>query len=83
MLEWQIYFLGQPQIPGVHEGVEAKLRILKLTTVIHHLPSVGLKQLWMLEHLGYTHEAGTSYLSYQIASNISRLSPKPEIEFQR
>ena len=39
---------------------EAKLRILKLASVFHHLPSVGPKQLCALAHLGCTREAGTS-----------------------
>ena len=39
---------------------EAKLRILELTSVFHHLPSVGPKQLCALAHLGCTREAGTS-----------------------
>ena len=38
----------------------AKLRILKLASVFHHLPSVGPKQLCALAHLGCTREAGTS-----------------------
>ena len=39
---------------------EAELRILELTSVFHHLPSVGPKQLRALAHLGCTREAGTS-----------------------
>ena len=39
---------------------EAKLLILKLASVFHHLPSVGPKQLCALAHLGCTREAGTS-----------------------
>ena len=39
---------------------EAELRILELTSVLHHLPSVGPKQLCALAHLGCTREAGTS-----------------------
>ena len=39
---------------------EAKLRILELTSVFHHLPTVGLKQVYALIHLGCTREAGTS-----------------------
>ena len=39
---------------------EAKLCILKITSVFHHLPSVGPKQLCALAHLGCTREAGTS-----------------------
>ena len=39
---------------------EAKLRILKLASVFHHLSSVCLKQLYALAHLGCAREAGTS-----------------------
>ena len=39
---------------------EANLRILKLASVFHHLPSFGPKQLCALAHLGCTREAGTS-----------------------
>ena len=39
---------------------KAKLCILQLTLVFHHLPSVGPKQLCALAHLGCTHEASTS-----------------------
>ena len=39
---------------------EAKLRILELTSVFDHVPSVGPKQLCALAHLGCTREAGTS-----------------------
>ena len=39
---------------------EAKLRILEIASVFHHLPSVGPKQLCALAHLGCTREAGTS-----------------------
>ena len=39
---------------------EAKLSILKIASVFHHLPSVGPKQLCALAHLGCTREAGTS-----------------------
>ena len=39
---------------------KAKLRILELTSVFHHLPSVSPKQLCALAHLGCTREAGTS-----------------------
>ena len=38
---------------------EAKLHILKLASVFHHLPSVGSKQLCVLAHLGCTCEADT------------------------
>ena len=36
------------------------LRILELTLVFHHLPSVGPKQLCALAHLGSTRAVGTS-----------------------
>ena len=39
---------------------EAKLHILKLTSVFHHLPRVGPKQLCDLAHLGCTHKVGNS-----------------------
>ena len=39
---------------------KAKLRILKLTTVLHHLSGVITKQLCALAHLGYTRKAGIS-----------------------
>ena len=38
---------------------EANIRMLKLTSVFHHLPRVGPKQLCALAHLKSTHEAGT------------------------
>ena len=41
---------------------KAELRILELTSVFHHLPSVGPNQLCVLAHLGCTQEAGASYL---------------------
>ena len=40
---------------------EAKLRILKLASVFHHLRSVSPKQLCALAHLECTREAGTFY----------------------
>ena len=39
---------------------EAKLLKLELTSVFHHFPSVGPKQLCALAHLGCTREASTS-----------------------
>ena len=39
---------------------EAKLHILKLTQIFHHLPSVSPKQLCALAHLGCIREVGTS-----------------------
>ena len=33
---------------------KAELRILELTSVFHHLPSVGFKHLCAYAHLGYT-----------------------------
>ena len=38
---------------------DAKPLISKVESVFHHLPSVSLKQLCVLEHLGRTHEVGT------------------------
>ena len=40
---------------------EAKLCLLELTSVFHHLPSVGPKQLYALAHLGCTYAAVTSW----------------------
>ena len=53
----------------IGEG-EAELDKLELTSVFHHLPSVGPNQLCDTAHLGSTHEAGTSYLDYKIANFI-------------
>ena len=39
---------------------EAKVRVLELASVFHHLPSVGPKQLCDLSQLGCTQEVGTS-----------------------
>ena len=39
---------------------EAKLRIFDISSVFHHVPSVGPKQLCALAHLGCTRAAGTS-----------------------
>ena len=39
---------------------EAELRILELTSVFHHLPSVAPKHLCVLAHLGCILEAGIS-----------------------
>ena len=36
---------------------KAKLHVLKPTSVFHHIPSVGPKQLCVLAHLGCTREA--------------------------
>ena len=41
---------------------KAKLRMLKLTAVFGHLPSVGPKQLSVLGNLECTCEAGNSYI---------------------
>ena len=41
----------------VRQG-EAELRVLKITSVFHHLSSFHPKQLYVLEHLGCTHEVG-------------------------
>ena len=38
---------------------EAELRILELTSVFHHLPNVGPKQLCALAHLECTRKEGT------------------------
>ena len=39
---------------------QSRAAYIKLTSVFHHLPSVGPKQLCALAHLGCTCEAGTS-----------------------
>ena len=39
---------------------QSRAAYIKLTSVFHHLPSVGPKQLCALAHLGCTREAGTS-----------------------
>ena len=43
---------------------EAELRILELTSVFHHHPSVGPKQLCALPHLAYACEASTFLCKY-------------------
>ena len=71
--EWNVRILGHPQTPGIHAARErpsyllyiirqsqAELRILELTSVFHHLTSVGPKQLCALAYLGCTREAVTS-----------------------
>ena len=40
---------------------KADLHTLKLTTVFHHLPSVGPIQLCALAHLVFTRKVDTSY----------------------
>ena len=42
------------------EQGQAKLRILELTSVFHHLPIACPKHLCDLAHLGGTREVGTS-----------------------
>ena len=44
---------------GSMQQGKAELHILELTSVFHHLPSVGPKQLCALAHLGCTREAET------------------------
>ena len=54
---------GKVKLSYVHYIIkqnEAKLYILELTSVFHHIPSVGPKQLCGVAHLGCTCEAGTS-----------------------
>ena len=46
--------------------------ILELTSVFHHLPIVGPKQLNGLAHLGCTHEANVHRM-IQILTNIQPL----------
>ena len=61
---------------NIEQG-EAELRISKLTSVLHHLPSsVGPKQLCALAHLGCTLKANYSdstYLSAQISGHSFKL----------
>ena len=55
---------GKAKLRSMHYNIgrgEAELRILKLTSVLHHLPSVGPKQLCALSHLGCTSQANASY----------------------
>ena len=49
---------------------KAELRILKLASVFHHLPSVGPKQLCALAHLGCPREAITYFLEFNITQII-------------
>ena len=54
---------GKVKLRYVHYIIrqgKAELRILELSSVFHHLPSVGPKQLCALAHLRCTFEAGTS-----------------------
>ena len=74
MLQVKKCILGRPQTLGIHVARqsqdtyskyiirygEAKLLILELTSVFHHLPSVGPKQFCALVHLGCTHKVSTS-----------------------
>ena len=55
--------MRQGELSYVHYNIrqgEANLRTLKLTSVFHHLPRVGPKQLCALAHLECTLEAGNS-----------------------
>ena len=54
---------GKAKLSYVHYIIrqgKVKLRILEPTSVFHHLSSVSPKQLFALEHLECTQEAGTS-----------------------
>ena len=54
---------GKEKLSHMHYVIwqgKAKVRILKLSSVFHHLPNIGPKQLSASEHLGYTHAAGIS-----------------------
>ena len=72
-LDLRICILGRYQISWGHEArqklsyiyqdigqYKPQLKILKITSVLHNLPSVGSKQLCALAHPRCTHEAGTS-----------------------
>ena len=53
---------GKVKLSYVHYNIrqgEAKLHILKLTSLFHHLPRVGPKQLCAWAHLESTREAVT------------------------
>ena len=54
---------GEEKPSYAHDNIrqgKAKLRLPKITSVFHHLPSIGPKQLFVLAHLGCTLEADTS-----------------------
>ena len=52
---------GEPEIHAIRYCARrSRAALIKLTSVFHHFPSVGPKQLCALAHLGLTHEAGTS-----------------------
>ena len=52
---------GEPEIHAIRYCARrSRAALIKLTSVFHHFPSVGPKQLCALAYLGYTHEAGTS-----------------------
>ena len=66
-----MYTLGHPKVHKARRSQamhtyyvirkgKTNLGILRLTSVIHHLPSVGLKQLCELAHFRCTWEDGTS-----------------------
>ena len=69
--------LGEAKLSYVHYIIrrgEAKLCILKLTSVFHCLPNVGPTHLCALAHLGFTRKVGTSYslLSHFIMAQSNR-----------
>ena len=41
---------------------KAKIRKLKITSVFYHLPNVGSKQLYTLDHQGYIREVDIYYI---------------------
>ena len=54
--------LDEMKLSYIHyniRGVVIKLHTLKIASVIHHLPSVGPKQLCPSAHVGCTREGGT------------------------
>ena len=58
---WDPYGKAKPShLLCISRRGEAELRILELTSVFHHLPSVSSKQLCAFAHLGCTREAATS-----------------------
>ena len=51
---------------------QAKLHVLKLTSVFHHLPSVGPEQLCAIAHLVRPNKSDTSYImKFQVGEPIA------------
>ena len=58
---------------------EAKLRMIKLTSVFHHLPSFGPKQFCELAHLGCTCEVGTSESTTNTMNVVEIITPNYDV----